>query len=61
VLAVDFASPGDEIEYEGKSVGRVTSAVPGVALAYVRKEVPDDAELSVGDATARLHLAPARP
>jgi len=61
VLAVDSASPGDEIEFRGKSVGRVTSAVHGLALAYVRKEVPDDAELSVGDATARLHLPSARP
>jgi folate-binding protein YgfZ len=61
VLAVDSASPGDEIEYGGKRVGRITSAVPGIALAYVREEVPDDAELSVGGATARLHLAPARP
>jgi folate-binding protein YgfZ len=61
VLAVDSASPGDEIEYGGKQVGRITSAVPGVALAYVREEVPDDAEVSVGGATARLHLAPARP
>ena len=32
-----------------------TSAVPGLALAYVRVEVPDDAELRVGSATARLH------
>jgi len=61
VLAVEAASPGDEIEHDGKSVGRVTSAVPGVALAYVRNEVPDDAELSVGGASARLDLAPARP
>jgi tRNA-modifying protein YgfZ len=41
--------------YEGKDVGRVTSAVPGLALAYVRAEVPDDAELQVGSAAARLH------
>jgi folate-binding protein YgfZ len=61
VLAVESSSPGDEIQYGGKQVGRITSAVPGVALAYVREEVPDDAELSVGGATARLHLAPARP
>jgi folate-binding protein YgfZ len=61
VLEVEAASPGDKIEYEGKSIGRVTSAVPGLALAYVRKEVPDDAELSIGGTTARLHLAPARP
>ena len=55
VLEVESANPGDEIEYDGKSVGRITSAVPGLALAYVREEVPDDAELSIGSRTARLH------
>ena len=40
VLEVEAATPGDEILYEGKSVGRVTSAVPGLALGYVRTEVP---------------------
>src|SRR5579862_7805501 len=44
VLDVDAAAPGDDVVHAGKSVGRVTSAVPGVALAYVRVEVPDDAE-----------------
>ena len=39
------ASPGDELLYEGKTVGRVTSAVNGLALGYVRVEVPEDAEL----------------
>ena len=47
VLRMD-AEPGGEIRYEGKVVGRVTSAVPGVALAYVRAGVPADAELEVG-------------
>ena len=46
-----------ELSYEGKTVGRVTSAVRDgdriAALAYVRREVPEDAELQVGDATAR--------
>src|SRR3954451_6691187 len=37
-----------------KEVGRVTSAVPGLALAYVRVELPADAELRIGDATARV-------
>jgi folate-binding protein YgfZ len=37
--------PGDELLYEGKTVGRVTSAVNGVALGYVRVEVPEEAEL----------------
>jgi len=36
-------------------VGRVTSAVAGLALGYVRVEVPKDAELQVGSAAARLH------
>jgi folate-binding protein YgfZ len=55
VLAVEQARPGDDISYEGKTVGRVTSAVPGLALGYVRVEVPDGAELDVGSARARLH------
>ncbi len=45
----------DEVLYEGVAVGRVTSAVPGLALAYVRVEVPDGAELEVGAHQARLH------
>jgi folate-binding protein YgfZ len=61
VLEVEAAQPGDEIDYEGKTVGRITSAVPGRALGYVRTAIPDDAELSVGGAVARLHLTPARP
>jgi tRNA-modifying protein YgfZ len=52
VLELENASPGDELVYEGKTVGRITSAVPGRALAYVRREVP---------AEARLHLTPTRP
>jgi folate-binding protein YgfZ len=44
-----------------KEVGRVTSAVDGLALAYVRVEVPDDAELQVDGAPARLHWPPERP
>ena len=55
VLDVESARPGDEIELEGKAVGRVTSAVPGVALGYVRVEVPDGAELEIGGSRARLH------
>jgi tRNA-modifying protein YgfZ len=51
VLELD-AQPGDELVYNDKVAGRVTSAVPGKALAYVRREVP---------AEARLHLSPARP
>lgn len=61
VLDVPGASAGDEIEYAGKRVGRITSAVPGLALGYVRTEVPDDAEMKVGDSAARLHLPSPRP
>ena len=46
-LEVADAKPGDEILLGEKVVGRVTSAVPGRALGYVRREVPDDATLSV--------------
>jgi folate-binding protein YgfZ len=55
VLDVEAAAPGDEIRLGEKTVGRITSAVPGRALAYVRVEVPDDAALDVGGAPARLH------
>ena len=61
VLEVEQASPGEEIVLDGKAVGRVTSAVPGRALGYVRREVSDDAALEIGGAEARLHLPPARP
>jgi folate-binding protein YgfZ len=61
VLEVERAAPGDEIEHEGKRVGRVTSAIPGFALGYVRTEVPEDAELRIGAETARLHLLAERP
>ena len=52
VLELENAQPGDELIYEGKVIGRITSAVPGRALAYVRREVPEE---------ARLHLSPKRP
>lgn len=38
-------TPGTELLLDGKKVGRITSSVPGVALGYVRTEVPDDASL----------------
>jgi folate-binding protein YgfZ len=55
VLEVESANPGDPIVFSGKAVGRVTSAVHGIALGYVRVEVPDDAGLSIGGEPARLH------
>jgi folate-binding protein YgfZ len=44
-----------QILHGEKVVGRITSAVPGLALGYVRTEVPDEAELSVNGHPARLH------
>jgi folate-binding protein YgfZ len=56
VLELDGDTPEPEtpVVYEGKDVGRVTSAVPGLALAYVRVAVPDDAVLDVAGRPARL-------
>ena len=61
VIEVDAARPGDEIFLDEKAVGRVTSAVPGKALGYVRREVPEDAALQIDGAEARLHFATPRP
>ena len=63
VLEIEGAVPDAEtpVVHGEKDVGRVTSAVPGLALAYVRVEVPDDAELTVGGAPARLHWPTGRP
>ncbi len=55
VLDVEGAVAGDEIRQGDRVVGRVTSAVADLALGYVRVEVPDDAELTVGAKPARLH------
>lgn len=57
VLEVEGAPPAFEtpVLHDGKEVGRITSAVPGLALAYVRVSVPGEAALSVGGAAARLH------
>ena len=61
VLSLEnLPEPETTILYEGKNVGRITSAAVAdggsVALAYVRREVPDDAELEVGPSKARqLH------
>ncbi len=56
LLEIEGDSPESEtpVLHDGKDVGRVTSAVPGLALAYVRVAVPDDAALEVGGRAARL-------
>ena len=55
VLDVEGSAPGDEIRLGDRVVGRVTSSVSDLALGYVRTEVPDDTELSVGGRSAKLH------
>src|SRR5205814_2303667 len=57
VLEVEGDPPPPEtpVVFEGKDVGRVTSAAGGLALAYVRAEVPDAAALSIDGRDARLH------
>jgi folate-binding protein YgfZ len=54
LLEVEGAPPPEtEVLHDGKAVGRVTSSVPGLALAYVRREVPEDAEIVVAGLGAR--------
>jgi tRNA-modifying protein YgfZ len=47
-------APEAEIRLGEKVVGRVTSAVEGRALGYVRVDVPADAELEIDGCRARL-------
>ena len=51
------AAPGDELVLGEKTVGRITSAANGVALGYVRVEVPGDAVLSAGAGHAKVRPA----
>jgi folate-binding protein YgfZ len=64
VVALPAGDPPDqdaELIFDGKVVGRVTSAAPDpehgvVALAYIRREVPADATLSLaGGSVRQLH------
>src|SRR5579885_2191032 len=62
ILDVEGApEPETPVAFGEREVGRITSAVDGLALAYVRVDVPDDAELTVGGAPARLHWPTERP
>ncbi len=66
-LEGDEVPPYDaELTFEGKAVGRITSAVADgdgvLALAYVREEVAGDAVLQQGSRTAtQLHSPSPRP
>jgi folate-binding Fe-S cluster repair protein YgfZ len=64
VLEIEAEEPpayDAEILHGDRVVGRVTSAVPDdgrvVALGYVRTDVPEDAELCVAGALARMRPA----
>jgi folate-binding protein YgfZ len=48
-------SSGAEVVAGDAAVGRVTSSVPGLALAYVRAEIADGAEVTVSGLAARIH------
>jgi folate-binding protein YgfZ len=54
---VGGAQAGDELTLDGKTVGRITSTADGVALGYVRAEVPDDAVLVAGEGHAKVRPA----
>ena len=54
-LELEGEPTSDELVLGEKVVGRITSRAGDRALGYVRVEVPEDAELRAGEATARLH------
>jgi folate-binding protein YgfZ len=51
----DAVSAGTLVSVDERSVGRVTSSVEGVALAYVRTDLPEHAKLEVAGRLARIH------
>jgi folate-binding protein YgfZ len=62
----DLPAYDAELTLDGKAVGRITSSVTNgdgvLALAYVRREVPDDATLLQGSrAATQLHSPSPRP
>jgi folate-binding protein YgfZ len=64
--AGDLPAYDAELSFDGKVVGRITSAVADtgrvLALAFVRREVPDDAVLHHGSRSAtQLHSPSPRP
>ena len=59
----DLPATGDAVTLDGREVGRVGTAVRHaelgpLALALVKRQVPDDAELLAGPVPARLDPAP---
>jgi tRNA-modifying protein YgfZ len=55
VLEIDGApEPDTDVFHGDKVVGRITSSVSGLALAYVRTDVPETAPLVVAGTAARI-------
>ena len=52
------AAPEDELLVDGKTVGRITSVADGIALGFVRVEVPDDATLEFAAKPGFARLRP---
>ena len=60
----ELPAPGDGVHLDGREVGRVGTAVRHhelgpIALALVKRQVPDDAVLLAGPVAARIDPAPA--
>jgi tRNA-modifying protein YgfZ len=53
-------APDAEIQVDGKAVGQVTSAVPGLALGYVRREVDPPAPATVAGTPVTVEPLPGR-
>jgi folate-binding protein YgfZ len=49
---------GADVVVGGKTVGTVTSSAPGIALAFVRREVVPPAEATVGDHAVTIRAIP---
>ena len=59
----ELPATGDAVQLEGRDVGRVGSAVRHhelgpIALALVKRQVPDDAALTAGPVAAAIDPAP---
>lgn len=52
--------PGAAIELDGREVGTITSAVPGLALGYVRREIDPPAGATVNGQPVLVEAVPAR-
>jgi folate-binding protein YgfZ len=52
---------GAQLELDGRQVGQITSAVDGVGLAYVRRDVEIPSAATVGGRAVRLEALPLDP